>query len=190
MRLIAPSASISSEPCESQRQLVLRNLVALRQVRIKIILAREDGALLNLAFQRQRRANGQFARARGSAPATPPANPDRLGKYWNSARRQSAWNSRRTLSCASSAARALRARSRPRSAPAHPRPRVVCFQSLNPWGPVIISSGPAPRSPSRRAASTAFPPIRIGSPRGNFAPAPDIPPHPDTAGQTNSARWP
>ena len=39
------------------RQLVLRDLIALRQVRIEVVLAREDGCPVNRAAESQRRAN-------------------------------------------------------------------------------------------------------------------------------------
>jgi hypothetical protein len=39
---------------------VLRNLVALRQVRIEVVLAREDGRLAHLAIQRQPRLHRHF----------------------------------------------------------------------------------------------------------------------------------
>src|ERR1700683_5048860 len=43
-----------------QRFVVLRDLVALRQVRIKVILAREDGNFVDAALERHRRAGCEF----------------------------------------------------------------------------------------------------------------------------------
>ena len=39
---------------------VLRNLVALGQVGIEVVLAREDGRLVDAAVQRQRREHGEL----------------------------------------------------------------------------------------------------------------------------------
>src|SRR5205085_4432130 len=41
---------------------ILRNLIALWKVRIKIIFARKDGGLANLAIQRHRSQSGKFDR--------------------------------------------------------------------------------------------------------------------------------
>ena len=43
-----------------QRLVVLRNLVALGQVGIEIILAREDGSFVDAAMQRHRRQGGKL----------------------------------------------------------------------------------------------------------------------------------
>jgi hypothetical protein len=43
-----------------QRLVILRNLVSLGQVRIKIILARENRSLMNLAIQSHRREHGKL----------------------------------------------------------------------------------------------------------------------------------
>ena len=44
----------------SQRLLVLRDLIALGQIGIEIILTREDAGVLHLAFQRQSDTDGKF----------------------------------------------------------------------------------------------------------------------------------
>ena len=53
---------MSSQPCVGQRQLVHGNLVALGQVGVEIIFAREAGALLHVAVERERGPQGEFER--------------------------------------------------------------------------------------------------------------------------------
>src|SRR5262249_37862232 len=43
-----------------QGLIVLRNLVALRQIRVEVILTGEDGTRVHVAIQRQSRLNGEF----------------------------------------------------------------------------------------------------------------------------------
>ena len=62
MRFRSPSTTISSVSVFGERLIVLRDLVALREVRIKIIFARETRERVDSAMQRQRCANGQFHR--------------------------------------------------------------------------------------------------------------------------------
>jgi hypothetical protein len=50
------------QPFAREGLLVLRDLISLRQVRIEIVLAREDRRVVDAAAQRERRANGQVHR--------------------------------------------------------------------------------------------------------------------------------
>src|SRR4029079_9579787 len=54
----AGDAPLFEAAARRQRQLVLRDLVALRQVGIEVVLAREDRRLVDRAAERQRGANG------------------------------------------------------------------------------------------------------------------------------------
>ena len=92
----------------AQRQLVLGDLIALRQVRVMVVLTRKDRRLRDLAVERQPRA-GSLPRPRpGCPPAARPAAPDRPGRcaYW-AARPDSPRCSGRTSSSSSTVARGL-----------------------------------------------------------------------------------
>ena len=61
IRFVVPSAVGNFDPAVlGQRLVELRNLVALGQVGIEIILAREDRPLAHLAVERQRSQRGKF----------------------------------------------------------------------------------------------------------------------------------
>jgi hypothetical protein len=55
---------VLEEPVGRERLVVLRDLVALRQVGIEVVLAGEDGGRLDRAAERERGAHRQFDRAR------------------------------------------------------------------------------------------------------------------------------
>ena len=63
MRLMPPSgSSISTQPLRHSGQFVLGDLIALGQVRVMVVLAREDRRLRDLAVERQPRADRCFDR--------------------------------------------------------------------------------------------------------------------------------
>ena len=96
MRLIWPSCSISKPPFGRQRQFVHGNLIALWQVGIKIIFAREARTFLHLADATPARRECPVPRRACSTRAARPASPGTPGRYWNSADRQIASSRRRT----------------------------------------------------------------------------------------------
>ena len=68
------AAANSTRAAGRERLLVLRDLVALRQVGIEVVLAREDRRLVDRAAERERRADRESTAARfstGSAPGSP-----------------------------------------------------------------------------------------------------------------------
>jgi hypothetical protein len=70
-RLRAPAA-VNSRACGRQRQFVLRNLVALREIRIEVVLAGENRLFVDGAVERQGRLCGKLDR---------PAVEDRQGPW-------------------------------------------------------------------------------------------------------------
>ena len=63
MRLTPPSGQLDLDPAvAAQRQLVLGDLIALRQVRVMVVLTRKDRRLRDLTVERQPRADRGFDR--------------------------------------------------------------------------------------------------------------------------------
>ena len=97
-------------PAGGKRDVVLADLVALRQVGIEVVLAVEDRPRRDLAAERQRDHQPEVHRLARSSPAACPGGRGRPGRCACSARRRTTARSRRTSSCASSAGRGSRGR--------------------------------------------------------------------------------
>ena len=97
-------------PVDAQRDVVLRDLVVLRQVRIEVVLAVEHRVLHQLTARGRRRCGG-FPRSPGGwAPEAPRAVPGTPGTPPSSARPRTSPGSRRTSSTGSTARRGSRCR--------------------------------------------------------------------------------
>ena len=87
---------------------ILRDLVALGQVRVEVVLAGETRVRADAAIQRQRAFDGQLHGRRGSTPAALPAIPGRRGTRWYWAALRNWWGIRRKSWSRWRAARGLR----------------------------------------------------------------------------------
>ena len=140
IRLRAPSCSISSQPCDGQRQFVHGNLIALGQIGIEIIFAREAGNLLHaqISASEARSASSTRAAVEHRQRARQAQATGQVLLVWRIAKARGA--ARRKFSWRSSAARGLRARSQAHRPPSFPARCASRLRFLWPWRSGIIAS--------------------------------------------------